>query len=113
MTDVAAVSTPTRRERLLAFLEHMGLQAGHRLGAAAILLLLGCLAARWADREYRSLLLLSFAAADLGFVGGLVAWRAARSLGHHTREAASVVVVNAVPLLPTAVWIAYSIVVAR
>ena len=98
--------SPVPRPRLA----RLGLQAAHRLGAAALLLLLGAAGAFFTGRQYRSLLLLGFVAADLALVGALAAaWRARRE-GRQDREAAGVFWFTAACLSAAAAGVAMSLV---
>jgi hypothetical protein len=94
MTDTVSQPEPSRGERA-------GLQAGHRAGSAALLLLAIGAGAFFAHKPHLPLLLLAFACADVGLVGAFLSLVLARRSGCRGGEALGTVVFCAAVLLIT------------
>lgn len=81
--------------------ERAGLQIGHRVGSAALLLLAAGSAAFVARQAHRPLLLLAFACADTALLGAFLALVAGSRAGRSGREALVTVIFSAVVLVAT------------
>ena len=82
--------------------ERIGLQLGHRLGSAALLVLLGGAGAFFAHKPHAALLLLAFGCADAGFLGAFVSLVLGRRAGRRSGEALGTVLFCATVLLAAA-----------
>ena|SRR6266516_3413622 len=98
---IIAAACPSRGERL-------GLHIGHRVGSAALLLLVGGAAALFARKPHWHLLVLAFGCADLGLLGAFVSLLLGRRAGRKSGEALATVVFCGAVLLGTVVLLIVS-----
>ena len=102
-SDVSTESVPGAAAGAVvpSLAERVGLQLGHRLGSAGLLVLLGGVGAFFAHKPHGALLLLAFGCADVGFLGAFVALVLGRRAGRPSREALGTVLFCATVLLGT------------
>jgi hypothetical protein len=106
---MSATLTDAPAEAVLPSLaERTGLQLGHRLGAAALLVLVAGAGAFFAHKPHAALLLLAFGCADLAFLGSFVSLALGRRAGRRSGEALGTALFCAAVLLAAAALLAAS-----